>query len=279
MSEIVMWGIPLRVDQLPEKDLEYLRMVAARERPSVEWVWEELDRIWDMLALDNSKALARQDIGAFYSHPVWVVNGVFTASDVASASHRRSIASFIVELGANRIADYGGGFGELARQIAAHDSARQVDIVEPYPTRLAEHRARAHTSIRFIPEFDGEYDCIVAQDLLEHVEQPLEVTERLSKATKIGGHLVIASCYFPVIKCHLPDNFYLRYTYSWVVRGLGLQFVGKVPGAEHALVFRRVGSVDAERLRRLDAAAKIIGPWMNRLRPIAAGIKRRLRGQ
>ena len=277
ITEIMLWGMRLPVDVLAPTDIEYLNSIARMERPLVGWIWQEMDRAWDALGLDNRVALQRQSVGDFYAHPVWVVNGVFTATDPVSAQHRDAIASFVRRLGVRRVADYGGGFGELALRMRAVAPQTQVDIVEPYPSKLGMQRVEAEPSIRFVKEFDNQYDCVIAQDVLEHVEQPLVLASQMVQATKLGGYLIFANCFYPVIKCHLPSTFYLRHTFTWMVSCMGLKFEGRVDGASHALVFKRVGNIDKNMLMLLSSAAKIIGPLLNTMVTILRAIRLKLK--
>lgn len=271
--EVVIWGVLLPTEALQQADISYLKMVSSQDRPTVEWVWKEMDRVWDTLNLNNRAPLQGQAIGDFYSHPVWVANGVFSAADPDSVQHRNSIATFVNQLEVKRAADYGGGFGELALRINAVAPKIQIDILEPYPSKLGMLRVNGKAGIQFVNEFDGQYDCVIAQDVLEHVEHPLELTMQMVQATKLDGYLIFANCFYPVIKCHLPSTFYLRHTFPWVVRGMGLKFEGRVAGASHALVFKRVGKIDKNKFMLFSSIAKIIGPMLNILIPFFGAIR------
>ena len=276
ITEIMLWGVPLPTEVLSQSDVDYLEIIARMERPPVDWIWQEMDRVWDALGLDNSRALQEQAISDFYSHPIWLVNGVFTATDPISVQHRDSIALFVSRLDVTYVADYGGGFGELAQRLRRVAPAVKVDIVEPYPSMLGLQRVKGDAGIRFIKDFESQYDCVIAQDVLEHVEFPLELVERLVQATKPGGYLIFANCFYPVIKCHLPSTFYLRYTFIWVVRALGLRFVEQVEDASHALVFQRVGNVDINRFKRLAVIARCVGSFLNMAYSLLGSIKRKV---
>ncbi len=276
-NEIVIWGISLPSAAMHQADVEYLRKIASLERPAVEWMWQEMDRIWDALGLNNQAAFQAEQIRDFYSHPVWIVNGVFSASDPISVLHRKSIAAFVKRLGVKRVADYGGGFGELALRLHAAAPEILIDVVEPYPSKLGMLRVAGNTGIQFVSEFCGPYDCIIAQDVLEHVEHPLKLTEQMVSATKPGGYLILANCFYPVIKCHLPSTFYLRHTYTWVVSALGLKLEGCIEGANHVLVFRKQGNTNKYLLILLAAIAKIVGPLLNRATPYTGEIRRKPR--
>jgi 2-polyprenyl-6-hydroxyphenyl methylase/3-demethylubiquinone-9 3-methyltransferase len=278
-QEILIWGVSLPTDALGQADITYMGKIASIERPSVEWLWQEMDRVWDVMGLDNRAALQEQTIGDFYSHPVWVMNGVFSAVDPVSVQHRDSIAAFIGRLGVERVADYGGGFGELALRLRAVAPQNQIDIVEPYPSKLGMLRVVGKAGIQFVHEFNGQYDCVIAQDVLEHVEQPLDLIEQMVHATKPGGYLIFANCFYPVIKCHLPSTFYLRHTFSWVVRGMGLKFEGRVEGVTHGLVFKRDGNSNKKMFMLLSAIAKLVGPFLNAIITLFSAIRHKMRFQ
>ncbi len=265
-KDILLWGVSLPLDILSPSDIAYLKGIAKMARPSVIWIWQEMDRIWDTLGLDNQASLEGQSIGDFYSHPIWVVNGVFTATDPDSIQHRNSIALFVSRLGVKSIADYGGGFGELAQRLVETDSKIKIHIVEPYPSTLGMERLKNDGQIKYKNDFENQYDCVIAQDVLEHVESPIELVNKLVSATKVGGYLIFANCFYPVIKCHLPSTFYLRHTFRWVMKGAGLEFVGKVENVSHAMVFRRTGNSNYIIFKFVESIAKFLGPIINKVR-------------
>jgi len=262
-SDIDIWGVCLPRVALSSADISYLEKISQMNVPSVQWIWQEMDRVWDELGLDNFRGVDAGVLGEYYSHPIWVVNGVFSAIDPVSSQHRQAIAEFVSGLGARRVADYGGGFGELALRLSAVDSGINIEIVEPYPSGLGKARVGGKSRIGFVAKLSGQYDCVVAQDVLEHVENPLHLVEQMVEVTKIGGYMIFANCFYPFIKCHMPSTFYLRHTYSFVVRGMGLQFIGRVGGARHALIFRRVGEVRQGDFIVRHIIAKVIGSALN----------------
>jgi 2-polyprenyl-6-hydroxyphenyl methylase/3-demethylubiquinone-9 3-methyltransferase len=227
-------------------------------------LWAEMDTIWDSFGLDNRKPLSNQPVSEFYAHPVWVVNGLFSAADPESLRHRIAIAQYAVKrLKATSVADYGGGIGELARQISiASENAVRVDIIEPYPSKWRIETA-AHPNATFRPDFHAQYDLVVAQDVLEHIEDPIDVTLRMIEATRFDGHLIFANCFYPVIKCHLPGTFYLRHTFRIVMKAAGLNHVGRIPGATHAECYRRARQIDRQAVSRADRLMRVCGPALN----------------
>ena len=62
---------------------KYLTNFGEIDKLSVKKVCEELDRVWSELKLDNKKSLKLQAdaIAEFYSHPVWILNGILSEVD------------------------------------------------------------------------------------------------------------------------------------------------------------------------------------------------------
>ena len=55
-KEIIVWGKPLDTDSLDNSSSIYLKGLT-QEKPTVEWLWEEMDRVWLDKGLDNKKDL------------------------------------------------------------------------------------------------------------------------------------------------------------------------------------------------------------------------------
>jgi hypothetical protein len=123
-----------------------------------------------------------------------------------------------------------------------------------------------------MPELgDRQYDAIIAQDVLEHVEDPIRMASDIAGAVREGGKAVFANCFFPVIHSHLPSTFHLRHTFPLVMKALGLRYLGTVDGAAHAQVFERAGQLNLARARRVEAFSRLFGPLLNQ---VSAGLAR-----
>jgi len=239
---------------------------------------DELDRVWINYGLDNSIPLSEQieHVSKFYGHPVWVLNGIFSELDPTSKGHREAIAQYIKNLNISRVADYGAGSGVLARFIAGATNA-QIDIIEPYPSDSLVENLICSSKINIIPHLVPDYDVIIAQDVLEHVDNPVDLAFDLINSTKMGGYLIFANCFYPVIKCHLPSTFYLRHTFSYVMSHAGLMLVESVKGAQHALVFKRIGPARHQELAMADKRAKSLGLMLNRIHAPVGKVKQLVR--
>ena len=239
-----------------------------------------MDRIWKLYGLNNSLPLADQPIADFYQHPVWLMNGIFTQLDPESMQHRRTIAEYLRDASVHNIADYGGGFGELSLAIVATNNTAKVSIIEPYPSQAGLERIRNRPSIRFKSGLGKDYfDAIVAQDVLEHVEDPIELAWRLANSVQENGLVIFANCFHPFILCHLPATFHLRHSFRWIMRSMGLEYIGVVSGAPHAQVFRRKRSLTLHRARYLEHCSRLLGPILNSMFKLLSLSKQKLRGQ
>ncbi len=231
-SKIInVWGVELVDSALSTYERDYLAALPG-ELPTVEWVQDQLDREWHLLNLDNRRRLDVQPIGDFYSHPVWLMAGIFTVSDPASRAHRVALASYVSSLGPRSVADFGGGFGELARLVATSSPDTQVSIVEPFAHDAAKRRLSQLENVSYESEISGPYDVLIAQDVLEHVERPVDLAAEIASAARFGGTLIFANAFYPVEACHLPSTFYLRHTFTFVMRALGLSYQGPVAGCD-----------------------------------------------
>ena len=267
MDEILIWDQEFPRSWLSKNSSKYLENLP-ESIPSVEWVWREMDRVWEQCGLNNRLPLKNQPIGDFYSHPVWLMNGIFTQLDPVSSDHRSAIAKYLQQVGVKNVADYGGGFGELALAITRAVSDAQVSIIEPYPSRLGIERIAGDASIRISSGLEPDcYDVAIAQDVLEHVDDPVELAWMIAGAVTSNGptygQVIFANCFYPVIQCHLPSTFHLRHTFRWVMRAMGLRYLGVVKDAAHAQVFERIGPLDLSKARSAERLSRVIGPVLN----------------
>lgn len=207
-----------------------------RDNLSLESLWLLMDRVWIDLGCDNIHP-DPQCLSSYYSHPIWLLNGIFIEHDPTSMSHRESIASMIASLKPSSIVDFGGGFGTLARLIAERLPCSQISICEPFPPAHGVESCKMFSNIDFVSDLVlDHYDALVCTDVLEHVLSPVETLVLMISAVRLGGHLIIANCFYPVISCHLPRTFHLRYSFNLFCKELGLDYLGPCEGS-HAHVY------------------------------------------
>lgn len=148
--------------------------------PRIEKLWELMDVAWSTCGCRQWHFDPKR-YSAFYSHPVWELNGLFVEQDPESRRHREMFVTAIVERSPHRILDYGGGYGTLARLIVEGCPEATVHLFDPYgPASSSESFDRIQVL------GNTPYDLIVATDVLEHVHDPLRLLQQWSKLLAPG---------------------------------------------------------------------------------------------
>ena len=223
---------------------------------SLEQIWQMMDDVWDQLGCDN-KNLNWEKISTFYNHPVWILNGLFIEQHELSMQHRKSISNWI-NINSERIkyvVDYGGGMGTIAKLIAESNPSLSIDIYEPYPSQVAIKKLEKYSNINFVDEFKKcKYDCLVSTDVLEHVADPLSIFAQMINSVRLDGYLIIANCFYPVMKCHLPRTFHLRFTFKIFAKLMGLKLI-RACQESHATVYvkEKEKSLNWRQIRLIEA--------------------------
>ena len=245
------------------KSIESMLSQSPHDPPHLDDMGQLMDNVWDEIGCNN-KNLDWDKINEFYAHQIWLLNGLFIEQHELSMRHRNAISDWIVERNFNSVLDYGGGFGTIARLIAEKNSNISVDIYEPYPGEYAQLRAKDYSNINFISSIDHKYDCLVSTDVLEHVPDPLQLFFGMVGNVKIDGYLVIANNFSPVIKCHLPSTFHLRYTFRIFAHNMGLRRIGPCKGS-HATIYQKKKDiiVDWQKINRYEQISRMIYPFLN----------------
>lgn len=140
--------------------------------------------------------------------------GALMINHYPDASRSEMLSS--VPLTAHRVLDVGcasGGFGELLKRTRPYV---QVDGVEPNPTAAALARQRltvVHDGLfpNTIPRsvFQGKYDCVVLNDVIEHVTDPEPLLVAAREALRAGG----------VIVASIPNVRFAPVVYNLALRG------------------------------------------------------------
>ncbi len=263
-------------DDFTEFEKQEITRLLSKKLPSnddLENIWYLMDEIWEEYGCDN-KNFDWEKIGKFYSHPVWLLNGLFIENHKLSIQHRNSISNWIVQKDFKIVLDFGGGYGTLAKLIAEKDKSLQVDIFDPYPSEYVKKVISRYSNVCFVDDFSKQYDCVIAIDVFEHVSNPLKTFSEMIDNTRVGGYLLIANCFYPVIKCHLPQTFHLRYSFNLIASQLGLKKVGLLEGS-HATIFEKIEDkkVNWFVINLLEKASKILFPFLKTLFPILRPMK------
>ncbi len=140
--------------KLEKSEIEKLLTREKQGLDDLEQMWYLMDLVWDDFGCDN-KNLDWEKIGAFYSHPVWLLNGLFIEQDQVSMGHRNAISDWVVQNRFEKVVDYSGGFGTLARLIATKNKDIDMNICEPYPSEFGLKRVAEFDNISVISELNG----------------------------------------------------------------------------------------------------------------------------
>ena len=144
----------------------------------------------------------------------------------------------------------------------------EISICDPFPPRHGVESCQAFANIHYVPELPCQsVDVLVSTDVIEHVPDQLILLASMVDAVRPGGHLVIANCFYPVIACHLPCTFHLRYSFYNFCRALGLVVIVPCDGS-HATIYQRIHKVEPDwrRLRKMELRSQRLFPWRERYR-------------
>lgn len=223
MTDLQKWIAPNDLIFIKPEEKLWLESIFERLNgyPTLEQIWKIMDEIWQDFECDTEIMDFRVD--KFYSHPVWLLNGLFTEQHEQSLSNRKSFAKWVSEQNPKRVADYGGGFGTLASMIGKICPNTEVDIIEKYPHQLSLERTKNMKNVNHKKNLEGKYDILIATDVFEHVVDPLALVAETGKSLKHGGMYLVANCFYPVILCHLPQTFHFRYTWNRSMEHMGFK--------------------------------------------------------
>lgn len=243
---------------LRDSECSYLSDVFSKHQgyPSLYQLWKLMDEAWQNLNCDPLQLDDR--VTAFYNHPVWLLNGLFIEQDPQSLAHRHGFTSWVQALAPMRVADYGGGFGTLARFIGTALPSAKVEVVEPHPHPAAIDLVSDSKNVCFVPELTNNYDLLIATDIFEHVHDPIGLAASTAAHLRVGGSYLIANCFSPVVQCHLPQLFHLQIGWDQAMKAMGLQ-----PGerVRYGRAYKRLGKLDEAAARSAEALAQQVYPW------------------
>ena len=246
---------------LSSKERQYLSDVYGnKENLSLEEVWALMDAAWKDCSCDPNVMDDR--IAKFYEHPVWLLNGLFIEKHKESIKHRVVFANYIAGTSPRRVADVGGGFGTLARMIGRRCPDAKIHVIEPHPHSIAVSKAESTSNVRYKKRLSGEYDVLVATDVFEHIPDPLSLVEDTASHLKLNGVYLIANCFWPVISCHLPETFHFRWSWASTMKAMNLKPEERV---SYGRAFKRIGSVNSFKGRRIERQSKRLFPLIERL--------------
>jgi 2-polyprenyl-3-methyl-5-hydroxy-6-metoxy-1,4-benzoquinol methylase len=260
-------GIHIEENSLSEKDLSELQILLLKSSsspPTVNDIWQLMDEVWDKLGCDN-RNINWEKINGFYKHPIWILNGIFTEYDPASIRNRQAIADWVF-LNQNKInscLDYGGGFGSLSRLVSDKSSEIFIDIYEPHPTTVALSKSEKYYKINYIDTIEKHYDLLISTDVLEHVSNPLKLFSEMIGYVNYEGYIILANCFYPDIKCHLPITFHLRFTFNIFAKMMGLKNLGRC-NKTYAFLYQKRSTkiINWKLIRLFERLSQVLFPFL-----------------
>jgi 2-polyprenyl-3-methyl-5-hydroxy-6-metoxy-1,4-benzoquinol methylase len=255
MTDLTKWIPADELAVITPEEQRWLTKVFERYGgyPALEQVWEVMDEPWRELNCDPEVMDVR--IVAYYSHPVWLLNGLFIEQHQQSIENRVYFRDWVVKQKPKRVAEFGGGFGGLARMIGEALPSVEVEVIEPYPHPIAIARAEKTRNVRYRPELSGEYDVIIATDVFEHVPDPLQLAASTASHLRADGQFLIANCFHPVILCHLPQLFHFRYCWDFAMKTMGLIPADQVV---YGRAFLRQGALRLDPARQVEKRSRAL---------------------
>lgn len=266
--------------RLSRQEILECQSILQKQNPKIDddlhQIWYLMDKVWDEMGCDNQN-LDWEKIGQYYSHPIWMLNGLFIENHDLSIKIRKTIAAYIAKQNFTRLCDWGGGFGTLAREISKLNPHLIIDIYEPYPSEYGKKCIQDFRNISFVDKIEDElYDCLVTTDVLEHLDDPLHGLSEIYRTLKKDGIALIGHCFYPVIKCHLPKNFHYRYSFNFFAKKYGFKKLKRLNGAEYINVFQKTNKSTNKALNIEKNLSKIFYSVVSQLeflRPFCQKIK------
>ena len=266
----------IELNRIDHEISRLLSQYTKNNSPSLEQMWEMMDSVWDEMGCDNQN-FDIDKINRFYQHPVWTLTGLFIEQDEDSLRNRQFICNWIKQYhnDIKTVIDYGAGMATLAKILASSLPNLSINLYEPYPSQIVLARLSSYHNIQFVNQLKGDlYDCLISTDVLEHVPDPLSLLSEMINQVKPNGYLIIANCFYPVIKCHLPCTFHLRYTFNIFTRFMGLQRLETLNDHIHIYQKGKIVTPNWQFVRFLEKLSKILYQFLEIIRGIYHQIKK-----
>lgn len=219
--------------------------------PTLENLWKIMDEIWCEYNCDPKNLDSRVD--NFYSHPVWLLSGLFIEQHQLSLVNRQIFTKWVSTKKPKRVADFGGGFGSLARMIAESCPETFIEVIEPHPHKLAIEKSKEFNKLIYKNNLDGEYDILIATDVFEHVSDPLGLVAETSMFLNKEGFYLIANHFQPIIKCHLPQSYHLHHTFDYALEAMNFKIIEKII---YGKVFKLNKKLNLDEARKIEKKSK-----------------------
>jgi 2-polyprenyl-3-methyl-5-hydroxy-6-metoxy-1,4-benzoquinol methylase len=218
----------LSVDHRWHETSRYLSPDEKENNITIQRLWRILDQAWDEIHASKPDAEISQLLHDYYQHPVWLINAAFSESDQNTISDRLAAVRLIAHIHPQKILDFGGGIGTVARLCSITlPNVEHIDLVDITDFRhTIQNYLTEFSNIRVLAHPDPPYDAIISTEVLEHLPDPIQTVIEMNKLLRMGGSFAASWSFNPCIKCHLPQNFHLNRLMPWIIRSLGFGFYG-----------------------------------------------------
>ena len=135
MVELNQFVSPIVCGHLAEAEHSYLLSVFDRYQgyPSLQQLWHLMDEQSQAHGCDPLQMDER--VYTLYTHPVWLLNGLFIEQDPQSLANRQAFPNWVTKQAPIRVADFGGGFGGLAQKFESR-SRQLMPFTSSLPERI-----------------------------------------------------------------------------------------------------------------------------------------------
>ena len=90
--------MPIKVPEQVSKEnwnaIQELLDAIGTDDPSLAQIWACMDSVWDAFDCDN-RNLDIETLNTYYSHPVWLLNGLFIEQHPLSLEHRENFSDWV----------------------------------------------------------------------------------------------------------------------------------------------------------------------------------------
>ncbi|NOZ87056.1 MAG: glycosyltransferase [Deltaproteobacteria bacterium] len=249
----------------------HLAEFAGLSKEKIEYVLSNAGRLFQEEWFERKSKRGMQNIKGFYEE---TGNYIFdlAASDVSGSMWRLEYLAKILgrhvaalsKGGKKRplFLDYGAGLGEVGLYFASCCKVVSLDV-KGRTQDFARFRAdKLGFDLRFVNSMDGleNLDIISAQDVLEHMEDPMGALAGMILSLRPGGLLVTSGMWFnPTVISHIAEN--EKYKDSWLkdLDRMGMDLCEVFQGDNwQVAVFSKAKIVDADAVEAVLNVRKVL---------------------
>lgn len=223
--------------------------------PSMEELFLLLDKVWD-----NNPPFDVEGFARYYKHPVWWLNAKMEELHRVSIEHRLLAVAMAQKHAPRKALDRGGGYGLLVRMAHAAMPETLLDVEDLVNAGVLAGHFKGLERVRVVSKPDAVYDVIWSIEVFEHLPDPIQEAYALNLLLRTGGVLITSYSFYPIIKCHLPQNFFLRHVFHRLLPFLGYRCDGCERPGITIWTFRKMHDCSRARLRMVKLVVLCLRP-------------------